>query len=114
MLRPLRRGLHKFVEYDALSRRKRGLFLFFAIGLVVLIGLSFAGYDTTLATSLWFLLLVRLLLALVVAAMVLPGIWWLRRHAGLKKTPAALLFLVVTVVLTIGLVVILENFLSRS
>jgi hypothetical protein len=101
MTRRFRRFLHGLVRYDAIERRTRSVALFFLIGVGTLFALAFIGIDSTLAAELWFFLLVRLLIGLVIASLVLPMIWFLRRRARLPKTPAGILFIVLTAALTI-------------
>jgi hypothetical protein len=101
MARRFRRFLHGLVQYDALERRRRSLAIFFLAGIGALIVLGYIGVEATVAADLWFFLLIRLLIGLVIASLVLPFIWFLRRRAKLAQTPAGLLFLLLTAVLTI-------------
>ncbi len=96
-----RRYLHNLVEYDALRRRKRSLALFFLIGLASLLFLAYLGVDSSAAADVWFFILIRLLIGFLVAWLVLPLIWFLRRRLRLPKTPAGILFLVLTLAFTI-------------
>jgi hypothetical protein len=107
--RRLRRWLHGLIEYDALERRKKGLALFFLIGLAALITLGYLGFDSSAAASLWFFILIRLLIAFFIAWLVLPLIWFFRRRMGMGKTPAGLLFIALTLALTILFFVALER-----
>ena len=101
MARRFRRFLHSLVQYDALERRGRSVAIFFLAGVGSLILLAYLGIEATVAADLWFFILIRLLIGLVIASLVLPFIWFLRRRAKLPKTPAGLLFLGLTAVLTI-------------
>lgn len=84
------------MRYDALERRKRVVGLFFVLGLAALVALAYVGVETSAATALWLFLLVRLLIGFVVAWLVLPIVWFLRRRLRLPKTPAAILYLLLT------------------
>lgn len=110
MARGFRRTLHKLVEYDALNRRKRSLALFFLIGLGILIGLAFLGIDSSGAADLWLFLLIRFVIGFVIACLVLPIIWVLRRRLKLPKTPAAFLFLALTLGFTLLVFFLMAEF----
>ncbi|HEX9817165.1 MAG TPA: hypothetical protein VGB18_09315 [Candidatus Thermoplasmatota archaeon] len=104
-----RRTLHKLVEYDAITRRKRSLALFFLIGLGMIIGLAFIGIDSSGAADLWLFLLIRFVIGFVIACLILPIIWLLRRRLKLPKTPAAFLFLALTLGLTLLVVYVMAR-----
>lgn len=110
MVKGLRRKFHKLVEYDALDRKKRALALFFLIGLGVLMFLAFMGVDSGAAADLWFFLLIRFVIGFVIACMVLPVIWLLRRRLKLPKTPAAFLFLALTLGTTLLVFFLMATF----
>src|SRR5687768_10514386 len=101
MARRFRRFLHGLVRYDALERRGRGVAIFFLVGIGALILLGYLGIEANVAADLWFFILIRLIIGLVIASLVLPFIWFLRRRAKLPKTPAGILFLILTAILTI-------------